>query len=149
MYCIYSAAEASNSRRAIQPGQADVWRAEATRLLTHVRRDLLEALIGNPHRSCVPSHPDLVREILGRHRVERLINCDGAIAMHASRAFLEARETLPSKRLECWSSTAAEHGADLLLRRAMNVRVRGLRFPRLEVLVRVTGRWPSSVGVKA
>src|SRR5690606_13663622 len=98
-------------------------RAEASRFFARVHRDLLEALIENANRACVPAHPDFVREILGRHRVERFLYFDMAIAVHTPRAFFKARKTLPSKWLQCWSITAAKQGADLFLGRAMNARV--------------------------
>ena len=64
-------------------------RTEAARLVAHVQRDLLEAMIEDPHYPRVPTDPHAAAQVLGRRGVIGLGHLDVAVAIDRALRFLE------------------------------------------------------------
>ena len=91
--------------------------------------DLLEAVIEDAHQPGVPPHPDLVPEILGRHRVIGLGHFHVPVAVHLPLGFVEEREALLRQRQQRRPLGFDEHLAHLPLGGAVNPRVGHRRVP--------------------
>ena len=110
-------------------------RAEAALLVPRVHRDLLEALIEDPHHPRVPTRPDRQSQILRRHGVIRLGDFHVTVAADDPLSFLEHREPLTWQRQQRGLLDLDEHLADLPLRRAVDPRVGDALFPIAEEAV--------------
>jgi len=112
--------------------RSDVLRvgAEATRLLPHMRPDLLQPIVEDPHDAAVPAHPDRTPQVLRWHRVVGLGHLDVAIAMHLAPRFVEERKTLGRQGSQRRTFHFQKQLADLLANGAVHARVGNRLFPR-------------------
>lgn len=110
-------------------------RAGPARLVPDVERILLEAMIEDPHRACIPANPHAAAQILGRGGIVGLGHLDVAIAINRALGLLKRGEPLGRQWPQDWLLDFAKHTTDVLPCGAMNPGVGDIRLPMCKMAI--------------
>ena len=110
-------------------------RTEAAWLVPQMQRDLLEAVIEDPHGPRVPANPHAAAQVFGRGRIIGLGHLDVAIAIDRALGLLKRGEPLGRQRPQGRLLDFAKYSAHVLARGAMNPSVGDIRLPMRKMAI--------------